>query len=105
METSPGHVENALLHVIEAEQSSHTELRVAAMHDRSPIHTFLFDSQGSLLTANKAALQFCQTGSGQPAAACNLFFAVSADLLTTSAESLSAELLELACLHGLLLTR
>ena len=68
METSPGHVENALLHVIEAEQSSHTELRVAAMHDRSPIHTFLFDSQGSLLTANKAALRFCQTGAGRPAA-------------------------------------
>lgn len=66
----PGRVENALLHVFEAEQSSHAELRVSAMHDRSPIHTFLFDSQGSLLTANKAALQFCQAGSGQLIAAC-----------------------------------
>ena len=61
----PGRVENALLHVLEAEQSSHAELRVSAMHNRSPIHTFLFDSQGNLLTANKAALQFCQAGSGQ----------------------------------------
>ena len=61
----PGQVENALLHVLEADQSSHAELRVSAMHDRSPIHTFLFDSQGLLLTANKAALQFCQAGSGQ----------------------------------------
>lgn len=61
----PGRVENALLHVYEAEQSSPTDLRVSAMHDRSPLHTFLFDSQGFLLTANKAALQFCQAGSGQ----------------------------------------
>ena len=60
-----GQVENALLHVLEAQQSSHAELRVSAMHDRSPIHTFLFDSQGWLLTANKAALQCCQAGSGQ----------------------------------------
>lgn len=61
----PGRVENALLHVLDTEQTSHAELRVSAMHDRSPIHTFLFDSQGLLLTANKAALQFCQAGSGQ----------------------------------------
>ncbi len=60
METSPGHVESALLHVIESELSSHTDLRVAAMHDRSPIHTFLFDSQGELLTANTCALTACQ---------------------------------------------
>lgn len=65
VETMPGHVENALLHVFDSEQTSHVELRVSAMHDRSPIHTFLFDSQGLLLTANKAALQFCQAGSGQ----------------------------------------
>ncbi|KAL3144948.1 hypothetical protein ABBQ32_003454 [Trebouxia sp. C0010 RCD-2024] len=63
VETMPGRVENALLHVYEAEQSSPTDLRVSAMHDRSPLHTFLFDSQGFLLTANKAALQFCQAGS------------------------------------------
>ncbi len=56
VETSPGHVEIALLHVIESEGSSHTDLRVAAIYDRSPIHTFLFDSEGSMLTANQAAL-------------------------------------------------
>jgi len=56
VETSPGHVEIALLHVIESEGSSHTDLRVTAIYDRSPIHTFLFDSEGGMLTANQAAL-------------------------------------------------
>lgn len=56
VETSPGHVELALLHVIESEGSSHTDLRVAAIYDRSPIHTFMFDSEGGMLTANQAAL-------------------------------------------------
>ena len=59
----------ALLHVIEsAISSSQTDLRVAAMHDRSPIHTFLFDSEGTMLTANKMALLACQrdmTGESQ----------------------------------------
>ena len=53
VETSPGHVEIALLHVIESEGSSHTDLRVAAIYDRSPIHTFLFDSEGGMLTATR----------------------------------------------------
>ncbi|KAL0024765.1 hypothetical protein WJX79_003822 [Trebouxia sp. C0005] len=56
VETSPGHVEIAFLHVIESEGSSHTDLRVAAIYDRSPIHTFMFDSEGAMLTANQAAL-------------------------------------------------
>ena len=53
-------VENAILHIIESETASSTDIRVSAMHDHSPIHSMLFDNQGTLLTANKAALNALQ---------------------------------------------
>lgn len=53
-------VENAILHVVESETASSTDIRVSAMHDHSPIHSMLFNSQGVLLTANKAALAALQ---------------------------------------------
>ena len=31
------------------------EMRVAAMHSWNPVHTFMFNSRGKLLNANKAA--------------------------------------------------
>lgn len=55
------------MHVIESDTSCHTDMRVAALYDRSPIHTFLFDSEGVLLTANKAALlAFHRDNPGSP---------------------------------------
>ena len=67
VETLPGHVEFALMHVIESDTSCHADMRLAALFDRSPIHTFLFDSEGVLLTANKAALfAFQRDNPGSP---------------------------------------
>ena len=55
----------ALMHMIETElSSSQRDLRVSAMHDRSPIHTFMFDNEGNLLSANKMALLACQRDLG-----------------------------------------
>ncbi|DBB02619.1 TPA: putative 3',5'-cyclic phosphodiesterase pde-3 [Trebouxia sp. C0006] len=56
LETSPGCVETAAMHIIEPEQASIADSRVCAMHDRDPIHTMLYDSKGVLLSANKAAM-------------------------------------------------
>lgn len=44
------------MHIIEPEQSSIADSRVCAMHDRDPIHTMLYDSNGLLISANKAAM-------------------------------------------------
>ncbi len=54
--TSPTQVETALMHVAEL-AGSVTDLRVAAIHSRNPLHTFLFNSCGVLLNANASALQ------------------------------------------------
>ncbi len=48
------------MHIIEAEQASISDTRVCAMHDRDPIHTMMFNAEGNLLTANKAALHAFQ---------------------------------------------
>ena len=56
LETSPDCVETAAMHIIEPEQSSIADSRVCAMHDRDPIHTMLYDSNGLLISANKAAM-------------------------------------------------
>lgn len=42
--------------------SSANNMRVCALHQRSPIHMFMFDSKGALLIANKAALEALQPG-------------------------------------------
>ena len=56
-------VEHAILHVVEAETASSSEIRISAMHDTSPIHTLMFDNEGTLLTANKTALNSLQASS------------------------------------------
>ncbi|DBB04745.1 TPA: putative 3',5'-cyclic phosphodiesterase pde-3 [Trebouxia sp. C0006] len=37
-----------------------SELRVSAMHELNPLHTFMFSSRGKLLNANTAALEACR---------------------------------------------
>ncbi|DBA94754.1 TPA: hypothetical protein ACH3X1_002302 [Trebouxia sp. C0004] len=63
---SAGHVETAILHIVETEAST-AEMRGAAMHDRSAKHSFLFSQQGTLLHASKAALEAYDQGSGDMA--------------------------------------
>ena len=56
LETSPGHVDTTILHMADLEEPRHTDQRLAAMLDRSPIHTMLFSQSGKVLCTNKAAL-------------------------------------------------
>ena len=56
IETSPGKIEMAILHVAELDQTTQADQRYVAMLQRSPIHTMLFSKAGSLITANKAAM-------------------------------------------------
>lgn len=46
------------MHIVEMDASTE-DLRVAAMHLRSPIHTLMFNGYGTLLGANASALQSC----------------------------------------------
>jgi len=55
VETSPGRTEAAILHMADMEECRHRDQRLAAMLDRSPIHTVLFSRSGKVLCANKAA--------------------------------------------------
>ena len=57
LETAPGCVVTALMHMIEGEQAGIADTRACAMHAYDPIHTMMFDNEGTLLTANKAALE------------------------------------------------
>ena len=54
MQTSPGKVEVGVMHVLEAEPS---RADLGAMLQRNPLHTYMFDAQGKLLNANKAAFE------------------------------------------------
>ena len=58
MQTSPGKVEVGLMHVLEAEPGC---ADLGAMLQRNPLHTFMFDTQGNLLNANKAAFEAFQS--------------------------------------------
>lgn len=58
MQTAPNKVEVALLHMLESEPS---RADLGAMCQRNPLHTFMFDSQGKLLNANKAAFEAFQS--------------------------------------------
>ena len=58
VEMSPGHVEIALMYVAEMDATIE-DLRVMAMHQRSPINSFMFSNKGVLLDANASALQAC----------------------------------------------
>ena len=58
MQTAPGQVQHAVMHTAEMDASTE-DLRVTAMHLRSPIHTLMFNSKGDLLGANTSALEAC----------------------------------------------
>lgn len=81
IQTAAGSVETAVLHLFEMQPSvpvqtpapvpsavaspsstSAADMRVCALHQRSPIRMYMFDSRGALLIANKAALEGLQTG-------------------------------------------
>ena len=72
IQTAAGAEETAVLHVLEqleeaaasappagavtcASSMSFADMRVCALHQRSPIYMYMFDSRGRLLNANKAA--------------------------------------------------
>ncbi len=86
IQTASGKVETAVLHIFEMQTSaaipealvapataassapsstSGSDMRVCALHQRSPVQMFMFDSHGALLNANKAALEGLQTGAGK----------------------------------------
>ena len=62
VQAAPGSVQTAILHVFEmdAAAANISEKRVCAMHQRNPMHTFMFDSNGKLLDANQGALEAFQ---------------------------------------------
>jgi len=59
VQTSANTVEAAVLHIMEGVGNA-SELRVSAMHELNPLHTFMFSSRGKLLNANTAALEACR---------------------------------------------
>ena len=82
-QTASGRVETAVLHMFEiqtaaslpeasvasaASKTNSSEMRICALHQRSPVQTFMFDSHGVLLHANKAALASVQTGTASGSA-------------------------------------
>ena len=58
-QSTPDKVETAELHIIEP-VGNIEEMRITAMHHCSPVHNFMFDCEGKLLSANKAATQACR---------------------------------------------
>ena len=81
--TSSGQVGTAILHTFEmqtpipaseapqapaaasmASRMTSSDMRVCALHQRSPIQMFMFNSHGALLNANKAALQGLESLAG-----------------------------------------
>ena len=46
------------MHTVEMDASA-ADLRSVAMHSTLPIHTFMFNSKGTLLGANASALEAC----------------------------------------------
>lgn len=70
VETAPGKVEIALMYAAEMDATIE-DLRVMAMHQRSPINSFMFSSKGVLLDANASALEACHAHTpGTACAAC-----------------------------------
>ncbi|KAL0024530.1 hypothetical protein WJX79_001991 [Trebouxia sp. C0005] len=60
VQTAQGNVEEALVHTAEL-GADIADMRATAVHDRDPMHTMIFTAQGTLLHANKAALEsLCQ---------------------------------------------
>ena len=58
MQTCTDKVELAVMHVLETDPSY---ADMAVMCQRNPLHTFMFDSRGKLLNANKAAFEGFQS--------------------------------------------
>ena len=60
VQTAQGNVEEALVHVAEL-GADVADTRATAVHNIDPMHTMIFTAQGTLLHANKAALEsLCQ---------------------------------------------
>ena len=71
LQVGPDNVERATLFVMHVKASAH-DMRVGAMHHRSPIQTFRFDSKGALLVGNASAVESCRRGtSGAAMRACD----------------------------------
>ncbi len=82
IQTASGKVETAVLHIFEMQTAgavptadtasagsvgadiSSSDRRICALHQRSPIHMYMFGSHGALLSANKAALAGLQPDTG-----------------------------------------
>jgi len=47
------------MHIMEVTANT-SEMRVAAMHEINPLHSFMFSSRGKMLNANQAALEACR---------------------------------------------
>lgn len=60
LQTSPGKVEAAIMHVIHMDSIIVEERRLTSMLQRNPLHTFMFARDGKLVVANKAAMEACQ---------------------------------------------
>ena len=58
IQTAPGTVESAIMHVIDME-ASNADTRFTAMARQTPVHSFMFNRHGKLLVANDAATEAC----------------------------------------------
>lgn len=58
IQINPDLVETAIMHILEVDANT-SEMRLAAMHQINPLHTFMFNSRGKLLNANAAAIAAC----------------------------------------------
>lgn len=60
VQTAPGKIEAAILHVIESgTEASNADKRFKAMVRQTPLHAFMFSQHGKLLVANDAAMEAC----------------------------------------------
>lgn len=58
MQTTASKVELAVMHVMESEAGF---ADLGAMCNKNPLHSFMFDAQGKLLNANRAAFEAFQS--------------------------------------------
>ncbi len=76
VQTGPETVESATLHIVELGANA-ADMRISAMHHQSPLHNFLFDRNGKLLHANRAAVQACRRSAAGDLASKCLFCVVA----------------------------
>ena len=65
VQMAPNQVQMATMYIVDL-NDSRANLRMAAMNQRDPIHSFMFDRAGMLLEANAAARAVCQTYINSP---------------------------------------